>query len=70
MSTLKELDESQLIQEMRKRGFVVKKKANHIKHTFEVLPEVLQDFVKATEQRGLRIKEAVHQALTDWIKKR
>lgn len=57
------------IKDLEKAGFKVKRVVSTTKKTFEVSEETLKDFMKTLKSRDILVKDAVDQALTDWIKK-
>lgn len=59
-----------LIKELEKQGYKVKRDMKTKKHTFEVEEDNLNLFFEAAERHDLKIKEAINEALSDWIKKR
>lgn len=49
--------------------FVVRRKVQTVKKTFECDPETIQRFMDETRKRGLKVKDAVEQALRNWLEK-
>ena len=50
--------------------FYIKRKVPSKKHTFEVEVELLSVFFEEAGKRGLKIKEAINQALIAWVGKK
>jgi DNA-binding transcriptional regulator GbsR (MarR family) len=55
------------IKELEKRGFKVSKKGPSRRHTFLINADVLQLFFAVIEKRKMKVKDAVDQALSEWI---
>jgi glutamine synthetase adenylyltransferase len=51
-------------------GLKVVSNAPTVRKTFEVEPELVDEFMKEARNRNLKIKEAIDQALRDWVKAR
>lgn len=50
-------------------GYVVKRKAQFAKKTFEVEKNTLVRFVQCQQTLGIRMKDAISQALEEWVEK-
>ena len=58
------------IKELEKAGFKVQKVVKTTKKTFEVPEKTIFEFMSIVKSiDGLKVKDAIDQALTDWIKK-
>jgi hypothetical protein len=51
------------------KGYKVKKTNRTVAKTFQVSQTVLKDFLAVCDEKKLKIRPAIDQALTDWIKK-
>lgn len=60
----------QLLKQLEAEGYSVKRKADLERKTFLVEKEALKEFLKAREKAGIKIQDAVTEALSDWTKKR
>lgn len=58
------------IEELRKAGFEVKRVVPTTKKTFEVPEDLLNQFMSIVKTKDLKVKDAVAEALEDWVKKR
>jgi hypothetical protein len=60
---------------LEKQGYIIREKPNmnrpkvFIKKTFEVEKETLHSFLDVAYYRDLKIKEALEEALQDWIER-
>lgn len=59
-----------LIKQLEAEGYKVKKAVPTIKKTFEIEEKVIEQFMVNVDKRGLKVKDAINDALSDWIKKR
>ena len=50
-------------------GFEVRRRADWVKHSFEVDRQRLQTLREVASRRDMKLKEAVDQALTEWLEK-
>lgn len=66
---VKQLEDAEVLKELREQGLVVRKRVPFIRKTFEVEATILKEFMELARKRGYKIKEAVHEALADWVKK-
>jgi hypothetical protein len=55
---------------LEKLGYKVKISKPSIKKTFEIEAELLESFMDLQKKSNIKVKDALHEALTDWIKKR
>lgn len=55
--------------ELERAGYVVKRKVNWVKHSFQVDPARLADLQRVVEEKGVFMKDALDEALFDWIGK-
>ena len=60
---------SKIIKDLEKKGFKVKKVVETTKKTFEIPVELLDQFIRIVREKKMKIKEAVEQAISDWVKK-
>jgi hypothetical protein len=61
----------ELIKRLEAEGFKVTKKADQFeRHTFQIDREVLEEFFRVQKQLGIKVMDAIDQALRDWIKKK
>lgn len=49
--------------------FIVRRRVTTVKKTFEVESSVLEQFMAEVKQRGLKVKDAINEALSDWVKR-
>lgn len=49
--------------------FIVRRRVTTVKKTFEVETAILEKFMTEAKQRGLKVKDAINEALSAWIKK-
>lgn len=70
MAKSKAFDEAAALAFLKKRGYVVKREAKYLKHTFEVEESVYQAFRSCQEALGLKVKDAINIALTEWLERR
>lgn len=62
-------DTSSMIQYLEEQGFTVKKDATYKKRTFEVDEEIYRTFRVLQEAKGMKIKEAFNEALSEWVER-
>lgn len=67
---MSDIKEKEAITALEKLGYTVKLSKPSVKKTFEIEIELLEVFLETQKRSGMKIKEAVHEALTDWVKKR
>lgn len=48
--------------------FIIKKRVSTTKKTFEVEDTLLHDFMVEAKRRGLKVKEAIGEAIEAWLK--
>ncbi len=58
-----------MVKELKNKGFDVKRRVPTVKKTFEVPEDTLEKFKKAVYQRDMKIKDAIEEALEDWVEK-
>lgn len=58
------------IKELEKAGFKVKKVVKTTKKTFEVPEDLISQFMDLVNSRGLKVKDAIAEALQDYINKK
>jgi Holliday junction resolvasome RuvABC DNA-binding subunit len=61
--------EKEAIETLNSLGYQVTLKKPTTKKTFEVEIETLHEFLNYQHKSGLKVKEAIQEALSDWIKK-
>lgn len=66
----REKDPKSAIQALVDLGYTVKLSKPTTKKTFEVEIETLETFVKLQKSLGIKVKEAIREALNDWISKK
>lgn len=54
---------------LRDEGFKIRRDVPTVRKTFEVEPEVVDEFMAEARRRKLKIKEAIDQALRAWLTK-
>ena len=59
-----------LIKQLEAEGYKVKKTVPTVKKTFEVEEKVIEQFMDAVDKRDMKVKDAINDALNDWIKKK
>jgi hypothetical protein len=59
-----------LIKQLEVEGYKVKKTVPTTKKTFEVEVALIEEFMNIVDKRGLKVKDAIDEALKNWIKKR
>ena len=59
--------EREAIKALEKLGYNVKLSKPSTKKTFEVETDLLERFTKAQKVSGLKMKQAVSEALGDWV---
>lgn len=64
LDTLKKAKE-----QLEQHGYVVRRNAACIKHTFQVEVEVYKAFRSTVSFRGFSVKDAVNEALSNWVSK-
>lgn len=67
---MSDLKEKEAIKTLEKLGYKVKLSKPTIKKTFEVEVEILDRFIEIQKSLGFKMKEAMSEAMTEWIKKR
>lgn len=68
MSDIKDT-EKQLVQALEGLGYNVKLSKRIVKKTFEIDFDLLQVFFILQKQKQMKVKDAIHEAISDWIKK-
>lgn len=56
----------ELIKQLEREGFEVKRKVRLVRKTFVVDEDVLADFMEVRGQRNVKIQDAVNEALRYW----
>lgn len=69
MSNLKQ-KERDALKTLKSLGYNVSLSKPTTKKTFEVEIDTLDEFLKIQKGSGLKVKEAIQEALSDWVKKR
>lgn len=67
---MSEFKEREAIKTLEKLGYTVKLNKPCVKKTFEIEIELLKKFNDIQAESGLKVKDAINEALSDWIKKR
>ena len=66
---VKTLDDPEIIKQLREHGIRVRRDVPLIRKTFEVQEQVLKQFLSIAQAKKIKIKDAIDEALRDWIKK-
>ena len=61
---------NKMVKELEKAGYKIKRDVPTVKKTFEVEEATVNEFMTMVDKRGLKVKEAIDEALRDWIKKK
>ncbi len=56
--------------ELERAGFEVKRKVTWVKHSFQVDSQRLKEFQASVAERQVFVKDALDEALGDWIVKK
>ena len=59
-----------LLRQLEAQGYQVKRKRNLERKTFVVDRDILEAFLKAREKAGVKLQDAVSEALKDWTDKK
>jgi len=60
----------ELLKQIEREGYQVTRKAEDmVRKTFVVDRELLTDFVKVRSKLGLKVQDAVDQALREWVRR-
>lgn len=60
-----------LIKQLEAEGYTVKRDpSSYTLHSFQIDKDVLARFFEVQRERGLKVREAMDEALRDWIKRR
>jgi hypothetical protein len=62
-------DEETALRFLKAHGYVIKLRSASIKYTFEADADLLKEFRACQKALGLKIKEAFHIAMREWIDK-
>ncbi len=62
------LSDETLEAELKRRGYLVKKKENNVRKTFELPEELVQEFMNEVRARGMKVKDAIRWSLESFLK--
>lgn len=63
------MDEEQAIKVLKAAGYKIDKPTKYKKHTLEIDEKTLAEFEATQRRLGIKKKEAVNAALSDWVRK-
>jgi hypothetical protein len=55
---------------LEKLGYKVKLSKPSVKKTFEIEVELLESFMDIQKKSDIKVKDALHEALSDWVNKK
>lgn len=67
MATRSPQDIARSIQELESEGYQVRRKVEYVKRGFQIEKELLERLNRCTLSRGIRVKDAINQAISQWI---
>lgn len=67
---MSDIKAKEAIKTLEKMGYTVKISKPSVKKTFEVAIDLLEEFTHAQKKNNIRMKDAISEALSDWVKKR
>lgn len=56
----------ELLKKLEKEGFVVKRKVKLVRRTVVIDEAILQDFMKVRAKLGIKVQDAMSEALEEW----
>lgn len=58
-----------LLRQLEKEGFVIKRKSKLVRRTMVVDEESLTEFMKVRAKLGLKVQDAMSEALSEWTQR-
>lgn len=67
---MSDLKTKEAVKVLEKLGYTVRLSKPSLKKTFEVEAEVLERFIEVQKASKMKVREAINEAITDWVRKK